>query len=180
VQDCYFHHQSIPKWTLEEDATRMRSYPNSYKNPLAQITFVVPSGEEDDAERGAGSRRHRPWTAGGSRKTEFEWVDLKSSLQWAAFQRTVALLRGRSNDVLVVVAPFNEHMMADHCKDGFAAIRSGIAAWLDEQHVPHVVPEVLPSELYADASHPLTAGYEELARRIGGTEAFRNWMGSKR
>jgi len=38
------------------------------------------------------------------------------------------------------------------------------------------VPDILPSELYADASHPLTAGYELLAKRIYADESFRKWL----
>jgi hypothetical protein len=176
LQDCYFRQQSIPKWTLEEDLNQPRNYPNSYKNPLAQITFTVPSGEVDDADRGPGSRRHRPWTASDARKSDFDWVELKTSLQWTAFQRTVQLLRSRGNDVVVVVAPFNEHMMATSSLGGFKAIRAGVMAWLEENRVPLVLPELLPSDLYADASHPLTAGYAELARQIDQAEVFRTWL----
>ena len=109
------------------------------------------------------------------RKTAFEWVDLKSSLQWSAFQRTVALLRGRGNDVLVIIAPFNVYMIADRSLGGYRAIQSGVSDWLEEQGVPQVAPDELPSELYADASHPLTAGYNLLARQIGQDKAFRKW-----
>ena len=86
LQDAYFHQQSILQWTLAEDPDRPGRYPNAWKNPLGQITLVVPSGQGDDADRGPGSQRHKPWTAGGPHKTAFEWVDLKSSLQWAAFR----------------------------------------------------------------------------------------------
>lgn len=176
LQNAYFHQQSILQWTLDEDPSRPRCYPNAYKDPLAQITLAVPAGQGDDADRGAGSRRHKPWTAGGSRKAAFEWVELKSSLQWAAFQRTVELLRDRDNDVFVIVTPFNEHLIADQSLSGYRAIHAGIMAWLSENRVPHVVPDKLPSRLYADASHPLTAGYELLARRICQAEPFRKWM----
>lgn len=176
LENAYFHQQSILQWTLDEDPGRPRCYPNAYKDPLAQITLAVPSGEGDDADRGPGSPRHKPWTADGSRETAFEWVKLESSLQWAAFQRTVALLRDRGNDVLVIVTPFNQHMIADQCLGGYRAIQAGILAWLDENRIPHIAPDPLPSELYADASHPLTAGYELLARRISQAEPFRKWM----
>jgi lysophospholipase L1-like esterase len=182
VQDCYFHQESIPRWTLDEDPNQRRSYPNTYKNPLAQITLTVPGGQDDDAQRGPGSLNHIPWSAGKSakfgrfQKSEFEWVELKSSLQWAAFRRTVELLRTRGNDVLVVLSPFNEHMIADSSREGYAAIRAGVLAWLGEEHIPFVAPAVLPSKLYADASHPLTAGYEELARQMAQAEAFRAWL----
>ncbi len=176
LQHCYFHDKSIPEWTLAEDPDCQRQYPNAYKNPLAQITLVVPSGEGDDAERGPGSERHKPWPEGGFRKTSFEWVDLASSLQWAAFQRTVAVLQDRGNDVLVIVAPFNKHMIAGKSLAGYTAIHDGAVRWLKEKGVPCVAPQELKSELYADASHPLTDGYEELAKRVYRDEAFRKWM----
>jgi hypothetical protein len=176
LENAYFHQQSILQWTLDEDPSRPRCYPNAYKDPLSQITLAVPSGEGDDADRGPGSHRHKPWTAGGSRKMAFEWVELKSSLQWAAFQRSVKLLRDRGNDVLVIVTPFNQHMISDQCLGGYKAIQAGILAWLDENRIPHLAPDKLPSELCADASHPLTAGYEALARRICQAEPFRKWM----
>ncbi len=176
LQDAYFHQQGILQWTLDEDPSRPGNASNAWKNPLSRITLVVPSGEEDDADRGPGSERHKPWTAGGPHKTAFEWVDLESSLQWAALKRAVKLLRDRGNDVLVVVAPFNEHMIAEAGLGKYRAIRAGIVAWLEGNGVPHVVPDVLPSGLYADASHPLTAGYALLAKEIGRAEAFRKWL----
>ena len=90
------------------------------------------------------------------------------------------MLRDRGNDVLVIVTPFNEHMIADQSLAGYPAIRSGVAAWLSEKCVPYVAPDKLPSELYADASHPLTAGYELLARHLYQTETFRKWTQDKR
>lgn len=175
LQCAYFNQQSLTRWTLDADANQPMCHPNSYRNPLGQITLAIPSGLADDAARGPGSARHKPWTAHASHTMAFEWVKLDSSLQWAAMQRTVGLLRARGNDVLVLVAPFNENMMTDAGRDTYRKLRGGISAWLDQQHVPHVVPETLPSELYADASHPLTAGYEELARRICQDEAFKAW-----
>ena len=175
LQSAYFNQRSVTQWTLAEDPDHPRSYPNAYSNPFTQVTCVVPSGRADDLERGEGSRRHKPWSAEGPRKTAFEWVPLSSSLQWGAFQRTVDLLRHRNNDVLVIVAPFNEHMIADTSLDAYKSIQSGIVAWLNDNHVPFVQPDTLPSDLYADASHPLTAGYEVLARQIFKSEAFQTW-----
>jgi len=34
----------------------------------------------------------------------------------------------------------------------------------------------LPSALYADASHPLTTGYELLARSVYQADSFRTWI----
>jgi lysophospholipase L1-like esterase len=176
LQNAYFNQRSVTQWTLAEDPDHPRSYPNAARNPLARITCVVPSGHSDDLERGEGSPRHKPWTSEGPRKVAFEWVPLGSSLQWAAFRRTVALLRHRGNDVLVIVAPFNAHLIADPSLDSYTAIQSGIAAWLSDRRVPYIQPDTLPSDLYADASHPLTAGYEALARQIFQAESFQKWI----
>ena len=108
--------------------------------------------------------------------TRFEWVDFDRSLQWQAFQRVIGLLRERGNDVLVVLGPFNEHLLAAENRPTYRKLRDGIAAWLAQNQVPLVVPETLPSALYADASHPLTDGYELLAKRLYANETFREWL----
>ena len=41
-----------------------------------------------------------------------------------------------------------------------------VSAWLRGRGIPHWVPAALPSELYADASHPLADGYQRWARRL--------------
>ena len=51
-------------------------------------------------------------------------------------------------------------------RPAYRELRAGVAAWLSKKHIGHVVPEPLPSLLYADASHPLTEGYDQLAKQI--------------
>lgn len=154
---------------------RSPSYPNTRRNPFTQITLSVPTAPRDDPERGPASPRHKPWNEAGTGGTRFDWVGLDSSLQWGAFQRLLGVLRARRNDVLVVVGPFNEHIVAEESRPAFRAIRDGIIAWLKQEHVAVIAPEALPSALYADASHPLTQGYELLAKRLYGDDAFRRW-----
>ena len=175
LQNAYFDQKSILTWTLASDGEDPPKYPNSYKNPLAQIRLAVPVAPATDPERGPQSPRHQAWTKTGG-PAQFEWVDLSASLQWAAFQRLVACLRARGNDFFVVLGPFNEHMIAPESQLGYTQARDGIAAWLTAQNVPHLVPETLPSELYADASHPLTAGYALLSQRTTASPAFRQWL----
>jgi hypothetical protein len=74
------------------------------------------------------------------------------------------------------MGPFNEHMIAEDNRAAYHQIRDGILAWLKQNRVIAVAPETLPSELYADASHPLTDGYKLLARRLYADEAFRAWL----
>jgi len=176
LQNAYFDQKSILSWTLEEEGGNPPRYPNVYRDPLAQISLTVPSSPPDDPQRGPRSARHKAWSTDGQGTTRFEWVDLNSSLQWHAFQRALATLRKRGNDVLVVLGPFNEHMLAEDNRPAYQKIRDGIAAWLKQNQIPAILPETLPSELYADASHPLTDGYKLLAKRIYADERFRKWL----
>ena len=86
LQNTYFQDKSIPMWTLADDGSDPPHFPNAYKNPLSQITMSVPSDPAIDPQRGPTSPRHKPWNAAGSGPSEFEWVTLNSSMQWAAFK----------------------------------------------------------------------------------------------
>jgi len=176
LQNAYFSQKSIPAWTLEDDGGSPPHYPNSFKNPLAQFSLVVPSDPSPDPDRGPGSPRHKPWSSEAGSANRFDWVPLDSSLQWQAFRRVLETLRARGNDVLVILGPFNERYMAPDNRPAYRNIRDGIAAWLAENHVPCLVPETLPDALYADDCHPLTEGYQLLARRLYSDPAFRQWL----
>ena len=179
LQCAYFGQRSILEWTLEDDGNDPPRYPNSYKDPLAQITLVVPGPLADDPQRGPKSPRHKPWTQNGG-ATAFEWVGLDTSLQWGAFRRVVKTLRERGNDVFVILGPFNEHMVAQESLPPYRKLREGVLAWLTQNKIPHLAPEVLPSELYADASHPLTDGYALLAEKTLANHEFQQWVGLPR
>jgi len=157
LQVAYYNQMSVPAWTLERP----------YENPFGPITLKLPPPDE--------GLRHEAvsWTARGIRKQDFAWVDPAASLQWRAFRRVVEILEGRGNRVFVLVGPFNEHLLTEKGREGYLRVKGGIEAWLRERKVPHVVPEVLPSEHYADASHPLSDGYALLARRIFESEAWK-------
>jgi len=179
LQSAYFGQKSIPKWTLEEEGGDPPRYPNVYRNPFSQITLTVPTELLDDMQRGPQSPRHKPWSTDATGTTRFEWVSLNKSLQWHAFQRVIETLRERGNDVLVVLGPFNEHILAAENRPLYRRIHDDVVAWLSTNQIPHVAPEPLPSELYADASHPLTQGYQLLASRLSGDPTFRRWIAAK-
>lgn len=176
LQSAYFNDRSIPAWTMEDDGNDPPGYPNSYINPFAQITMRVPSAPANDPLRGPSSERHKAWNVSGGSPAQFEWVDLEQSLQWAAFKRTLEKLRARRNEVLVVLGPFNEHMIAQESVDSYRKLRDGVIRWLKDHAIDCVLPEPLPSDLYADASHPLTEGYRVLARKISEDESFKKWV----
>ena len=122
--------------------------------------------------------RHRPvsWTEQGIPMQEFPWVDLDGSLQWQAFCRTIELLEQRGNRVFVIVGPFNEHLLSAESRQSYRRLKSGVKEWLQAQGAAHFVPEALPSEEYADASHPLSSGYERLAEQLLSEAAFQQWL----
>jgi hypothetical protein len=180
LENAYFGQKSILQWTLMDNGGDPPRYTNSYRNPLRQITMEVPKALENDPERGPASPRHRPWSTTGKGSARFEWVTLQSSLQWAAFQRLVHFLRSRGDDVLVVVGPFNEHFMDGENQVMFRKLRDGVGEWLSANQIPHVTAELLPSNLYADASHPLTEGYRLMAKQLYGQVEFQKWLGAHR
>jgi len=179
IDTVYFDQRSIPLWTLEQDSSDPPKSPNAWRNPIAQIHWSVPEEPDVDPQRGPTSARHRAWNGKGAEPTHFEWVGTQSSLQWKAFLRTVDTLRGRHCDVLVILGPFNESMVAPDQQPTYRELRDGIAASLRARRIAAIVPAVLPSNLYADASHPLTDGYALLAGRIYHDPEFQRWLTSR-
>lgn len=176
LQNAYYDQKSIALWTLEDDGDEPPNYPNAWKNPVSQLKSGIPTEPAVDPLRGPSSPRHRPWNAGGAEPTSFDWVALDESLQWKAFERTLFLLRGRGNQVLVVLGPFNEHMIAPDQIEIFHGMRDQVVAWLTGNGFAVVTPQTLPSEMYADASHPLTQGYALLARQLAGDALFKRFI----
>jgi hypothetical protein len=157
LQQAYYDRNDIPSWTLE----------HPYENPLKPLTRGLPLPVD--------SRRHLPqsWYKTGITPQDYPWVDLDTSLQWRAFQEVVRTLRERGNRVFVLVGPFNEHLLTPGSLGRYRKVKATIADWLKAEQVPHLVPEALPSEQYGDASHPLAAGYAELARQLLAEPFFR-------
>jgi hypothetical protein len=138
-----------------------------YESPLGTAPFTVAQPRET-------VEQVTPWNARGTARQAFPWVSLESSLQWQFFKRAIEILRDRGNIVFVVIGPFNEHMMTDQSLDAYGAIKAGVESWLQENKVPYTMPAPLPSELYADASHPLRAGYAMLAQRLCNDASFKS------
>ncbi|MBN1343700.1 MAG: SGNH/GDSL hydrolase family protein [Phycisphaerae bacterium] len=150
VRMTYFENQPLAGWTLERP----------YANPLSAVTMEIPASSKKV------EARPLPWDRRGMDRADFAWVGLDTSVQWRSFRETVELLRDRACSVFVIVGPFNEHMLKGESVAKHARLKRDIAAWLAEQDVPHIVPPTLPSELYADASHPLGEGYALLAKEV--------------
>ncbi len=158
---AYFDQKDIPAWTFE----------HPYANPIAAVTRPLPAPAEDHAKEPVS------WSDHGIEKQDLPWVDLETSLQWRSFRRLIRTLQDRGNRVYVLVGPFNEHLLEEPSLQRYGNLRDAIARGLEELEVPHYVPDALPSEYYADASHPLPEGYELLAEQLVGRDSFARFMG---
>jgi hypothetical protein len=142
--------RTIPKWTLEHPT----------ENPLKAVTCRLPAPADH------GKEEPISWIEHGITKENMPWVDLAGSLQWKSFLRTVDLLQQRGNTVMVLVGPFNEHLLKDASREKYRALKREIEGVLKEKGIPFLAPDPLPSEFYGDASHPLSAGYALLAKQL--------------
>ncbi len=156
VKLTYYESVDLPGWLYE----------HPYENPLGPLGRSLP--KPSDALRS----EQVDWRGRGLREHGFEWVVLEQSLQWRQFRQTLETLRQRDNEVVVLVGPFNEHMLTAESLAAYEQIKAGIGAYLTEKKIPYVMAEPLPSELYADASHPLPAGYEQVAKQILASNAM--------
>jgi hypothetical protein len=139
-------------WTIE----------HPYDNPAGAVTLELPSPDEPPSPKPAAE----PWTDQGIVPRSFSWVELETSLQWRFFRRTVEVLRARENRVFVLVGPFNEHMLTLESLDVYKSRQREVEAWLRQNQIAYYVPPALPSDYYADASHPLAEGYRLLAEQL--------------
>ncbi|RJP29944.1 MAG: hypothetical protein C4527_10730 [Candidatus Omnitrophota bacterium] len=160
LQVAYFNNLDFPSWTLE----------HPYANPLRPINWN-PLESSEELRHGQES-----WTERGIETQEFQWVDLATSFQWSSLKNTIHVLQQRGNHLFVIVGPFNEHMMNEESLRKYQTLKSGMEAWQKEQTIACFVPDVLPSRLYADASHPLKEGYDILAEQVYQDKGFQEWL----
>jgi len=161
---AYFDNTDIYSWTME----------HPYDNPAGAVTLELPSPDELPSPRPVA----KPWTEKTIPKFSPSWVELEASLQWHCFKRTVEILQSRENRVFVLVGPFNEHMLKEESLRMYTERKNQVKAWLKQKGIPCYVPPALPSNVYADASHPLGDGYAILAGELLEQQAFVEFLES--
>lgn len=172
VLDSTFDHRA---WAAHLVTTRFDSMDLSswtIENPYAvwmpeRMPLAEGNGPQHDP---------KPWTERGMVKQDFPWVTFDTSLQWELFEEMLGVLKARGNKVFVLVGPFNEHLLEDESRTKYAQVKKEIEAWLRKESVPSYVFEPLPSELYADASHPVSEGYAALADQLFDQPAFQRFL----
>lgn len=153
---AYFEGADLQRWTLE----------NPYADPLSTLAGGLPELKDSAPEEGS------PWLERSAKPRSVNWVELNRSLQWLFFRDTVERLNAQGCRVFVLVGPFNEHMLDEESRAVYGTIKDQIETWLTQENIPHLVASVLPSELYADTSHPLAEGYALLAQQLLDAPSF--------
>jgi hypothetical protein len=141
-----------------------------YSNPLGAITFQIPFPEDKPHSEPIS------WMERGMTKQDFPWVSIDESFQWDSFKKLIKILQARKNKVFVLIGPFNPYILTDVSLNRYKALRKDMENWLEENEVGYVALSDLPSEYYADASHPLKDGYAMIAREMLESEPFGKWI----
>ena len=117
-----------------------------------------------------------PWSARGIGEDDLPWPSLDGSFQWGSFTSALELLRSRGNTVFVLVGPFNPHFLTSGSLTRYNSARGAMEDWLEGEGIGYHSVVDLPSEWYADASHPLDEGYQEIGRTLYDSEEFTKWI----
>ncbi|MFA6101405.1 MAG: hypothetical protein WCV67_01060 [Victivallaceae bacterium] len=150
IRLAFFNNEELNQWMID----------NPYKTPFSQISMTVDPCEKEK------TNSSENWKQKGITAQEWEWVPLDKSYQWQAFTNVVKLLRERGNRVCVMVGPLNPYMLTPASLVKFRKLQQDICAWLSKQNVEYMLVPDLPSEMYADASHPLDKGYDVIADNL--------------
>ncbi len=153
LRTAYFDQKDLTRWAMA--------------HPYETVSLSLPEPKQTVEPA-------QPWLARGGAKQGFPWVSLDTSVQWTFFKRAIKTLQARGNTVFVLIGPFNEHMMTDKSRKAYGSIKAGVETWLQDNNVAYTMPAPLPSELYADASHPLRGGYDMLAQWLFDDESFKS------
>jgi hypothetical protein len=150
LQMTWFDGMDIPAWTAD----------HPYESPVSEVMSTRPVRELTFGQEPIS------WTRRGMLKQDLPWVSLDDSLQWRFFRRSIDILKARNNRVFVLLGPFNSHMLEPASLARYSALKLGMERWLSSSGVHFYSPPLLPSSLYADASHPLAPGYLSIARAL--------------
>ena len=116
------------------------------------------------------------WEARGIPVSNVAWPTADESFQWYCFREVVKLLRARDNSVLVLVTPFNPYLLTPESRRQHEAMVKDMESWLTASGVPFVHGTPVPTEEYADASHPLAPGHARVATQLLGDATFKAWV----
>ncbi|MHC4527083.1 MAG: hypothetical protein ACYS29_04325 [Planctomycetota bacterium] len=157
---CHFENVRFSRWVVD----------NPHKNPFSEVSLRINAASKKDVGD------PRDWRQRDIGVQDWRWVSLTESLQWKYFAKTVKLLQRRNNEVFVVAGPINPHMLTPESLRRYRRLQSGVTAWLEQHNVSHFTVPDMPSDFYADASHPTGQGYSVIAKQMSADDKFLNWI----
>jgi len=150
IRQTFFDNKDFKDWIID----------NYDANPLARLSLNVQACERLKTNSG------RSWREKGIPPQQWNWVAPEHSRQFQAFLRTIKALRQNGNEICVMVGPINPHMLDETSLVQWRALQQQLAGYFEKLGIECILAEDLPSEMYADASHPLAEGYRLLAVQI--------------
>ena len=135
-------------------------------NPFQRINFHADALEREH------QNGKQNWMEARIPKQDWDWVVAKDSKQVAAYMRIINLLKSRGNEVVAVIGTVNPYMQTEKSLQGYRKLLNDVTTKLKTENIPMIVLPELPSNEYADASHPLASGYDRLAEFLRGTDFF--------
>jgi len=160
VRQNYYENMDIGNWTMQ--------YP--YINPFSVISFQIPLPDN------VSHSNPISWMERGMTKQDFPWVSVNESFQWDSFKKAVKLLQARKNKVFVIIGPFNPYILTDKSLKRYNAMKKDMETQLRDEGISYASISDLPSQYYADASHPLKDGYAVIAKELLDSELFKKWV----
>lgn len=164
IKNIYFENMDIPNWTMQ----------NPYKIPFISNITSPAIPEPDNGPKS----KPVTWIQQKIKIQDFPWVEPEESFQWISFKNVIKTLNDRNNRIFVIIGPFNPYILTENSLEHYNSIKSKIEKWFEENKINYYSPPFLPSELYADASHPLDEGYTVIAKELYEIESFKDWMKS--
>ncbi|MDD5464545.1 MAG: hypothetical protein PHP62_05345 [Candidatus Moranbacteria bacterium] len=159
-----FENEDFNQWIVD----------NPYKNPFAQISLSIDAQEKDKVNSSVN------WTKKGIPQQNWKWLELDDSTQWSSFKNIVKRLKADGNQIYVMIGPLNPYMLTEKSLKLLKKRQEEIQEWLRKEKVESFIVSDMPSEVYADASHPLEKGYEMIADELIKTEILKPYRKSKR
>lgn len=141
----------------------------SLEKPYSLPRFDSQSFESRDRISG------QSWVQRRLPSSSYSWVDLEKSLQWQAWLAAYESLRNRDCNVCVLLGPLNENMLQEDSRQRHLEIVSQMEQTLRNRQATVIRLPTLPSEHYADLSHPLGVGYQSMAEAIWQDSRFQEW-----
>ncbi len=153
-----FENEDFKQWIVDNPST----------NPADQVSFVIDAAEKEK------TNVDLTWDQRGISEQDWKWLTLEQSTQWRHFTGLVRELLAADNKVCVMVGPINPHMLSVASRAQYHQRQQEIKAELDKLGCECILVPDLPSDVYADASHPLKRGYELIADELLKTDLLKS------